>query len=127
MKWYQVNLARFEIEKKLLARHHPGVKIVIKDGKVKLTKQIRTNRDTYLIEGRFPKNYPYSPLNITVLKPKLHTKVPHIYCDGELCLHGSGDAGPETTAKIILDWTVQWLKTYERWLDDQSWPTTNHG
>ncbi len=126
MKWYQSNPARFEIEKKLLSRHHPGTRLVIKDGKVKLTKQIRTNRNTYLIEGQFPKDYPYSPLSVKVLKPKLHKKVPHIYRDGELCLHGSGDVGSETTAKIILDWTVQWLLTYERWLDSQSWSKTNH-
>lgn len=126
MKWYQSNAARFEIEKNLLSRHHPGTQIIIKDGKIKLKKQIQINRDTYLIEGSFPKDYPYSPLSVKVLKPKLHRKVPHIYCDGELCLHGKGDVGPETTAKIILDWTQQWLRTYEQWLDGKPWPDTNH-
>lgn len=125
MKWYETNPARFEAEKRLLAQHHPGTKIIIQGGQVKLTKKIRTKKNTYLIEGTFPKGYPYSPVCVKVIEPKLKSGVPHRYCDGRLCLHSGCDVGPETTAKIILDWTVQWLLTYEKWLDGERWPKNN--
>jgi len=125
MKWYTNNPTRFEMEKHLLSRHHPGAKIIIEDGRVRVLKQFKTRRDTYLIEGEFPTNFPYSPMAVYIRSPALKKSPPHRYSGNQLCLHGSNDVGPETTAKVFLDWTIQWIRIYEQWLKGKPWPTTN--
>jgi len=125
MKWYESNPERFEIEKRLLARHHPGSKLIIKDGVVKLAKRIATAENTYDVEGVFARDHPYTPMSFYVRHPPIRGTPPHQYGDGELCLHKPGQAGPETTARVYLDWTTQWIQTYERWLDGEPWPETN--
>jgi hypothetical protein len=127
MKWYESNPERFEIEKRLLARHHRGSKLIIKDGEVKLAKRVATGRDTYDVEGIFACDHPYTPMSFYIRRPSLRGGPPHRYGDGGLCLHNPGQAGPETTGKIFLDWTIQWILTYERWLDGEPWPETNEG
>jgi hypothetical protein len=127
MKWYELNPGRFEIEKRLLARYHPGSKLVIEGGRVKVTRQVVTHRDTYVVEGKFADDHPYSDMRWRVLKPTIRGSPPHRYDEGELCLHEPGETGPETTAKIYLDWATQWILTYERWRDGEQWPRTNQG
>ena len=127
MRWYKANPTRFEMEKMLLAKHHPGVKLIIEHGKVRVLKRFRTRKDIYHIEGIFPDKFPYAPLRVFVRKPALRKSPPHRYGGGQLCLHGSRDIGPETTAKVYLDWAVQWLKIYEKWLKGKPWPDTNYG
>ncbi len=124
MKWFQSNPARFEMEKRLLARSHRGVKIVIESGKMRVVMGLRTRRAEYLIEAIFPRNFPYSAMEVYVRKPRLQSP-PHLYGEDRLCLHDDDEVGPETTAKIYLDWTKQWIATYERWLDGEPWPETN--
>ncbi len=125
MKWYENNPGRFEMEKCLLARHHPGSKVVIKNGRISVLKRVQTAQATYLLEGIFPKNYPYAPMGIYILEPVLQKTPPHQYKGGRLCLHGGNDVGPETTAKVYFDWAVQWLNIYEEWLRGKSWPKRN--
>ena len=125
MKWYTNNPVRFEMEKHLLGRHHPGVKIIIKDGRTQVLKQLKTHQDTYLIEGEFPNNFPYSPMKVYIRNPVLKGSPPHQYNGDLLCLHGPNDVGPETTAKVYLDWAIQWIRTYERWLNGEVWPPKN--
>ncbi len=127
MKWYKSNPQRFEIEKKLLAQHHPGVKIVIKGSKMSVFKGFATSRDSYLIEGVFPSQYPYSPMKVFIREPRLKKSPPHQYGRGQLCLYGTSDVRPETTAKVYLDWSEQWIRNYERWLEGKPWPNTNRG
>jgi len=127
MKWYESNPARFEMEKRLLARFHPGVKIIKKSGKMHVLKKFRTRKDTYLLDAIFPDRFPYSSVQVFVRQPRLKKSPPHQFSGGQICLHGSRDVGPETTAKVYLDWAVQWIKTYERWLDGETWPPTNYG
>jgi len=116
MKWYQSNPARLEMEKGLLGRSHPGVKLVIKNGKMRVVTELRTGKAQYLIEAIFPNNFPYSAMEVYVREPRLESP-PHVYGENRLCLHECNDIGPETTAKIYLDWTKQWIATYEKWLD----------
>jgi len=125
MKWYESNPIRFEIEKRLLAKAHPGCRLVIKDGRMKLQKTLQLRKNCYQIEGIFSDNYPYSHMRFFVFSPPLKNSPPHRYGDGELCTHGSSDVSSETTAKVYLDWAIQWLQTYERWLDGEPWPETN--
>jgi len=127
MKWYQANPERFEIEKRLLAKYHPGAKVVIKDGKVRVIKRFRTRKATYTIEGIFAADHPYSEMRFYVRKPRIRKSPLHRYDKGRLCLNDPNDVGPETTAKVYLDWAVDWLLTYERWLDGETWPPTNQG
>ena len=125
MKWYTSNPARFEMEKHLLSRHHPGVKIIIKGGRMRVLKQLKTQQNTYSIEGEFPSNFPYSPMKVYICSPKLKKSPPHRYSGGRLCLHGPNDVGAETSAKVYLDWAAQWIRTYERWLTGKPWPSKN--
>ncbi len=127
MKWYESNPERFEIEKRLLARHHRGSTLIIQGGEVKLAKRVTTQRGTYDVEGVFADGHPYTPMCFFIRYPRLRGSPPHRYDDGRLCLHEPGQAGPETTAKVYLDWTIQWIRIYERWLDGTPWPETNAG
>ncbi len=124
MEWYKSNPVRFEMEKRLLARFHPGVKIIIEKGEMRVIMKFRARKATYFIEGFFPRDFPNSPLDVYVREPRLKSS-PHQYSRGRLCLHDDDDVGPETTAKIYMDWTKQWIATYERWLEGIPWPKTN--
>ena len=124
-KWYERDPARFEIGKRLLAQFHPGMKLVIQKGILRFRKQVVTARNTYQVEGIFGASHPYDPMAIFIRHPPLKQNPPHRFSGGRICLHGQGDIGPETTAKMYLDWTIQWLKTYEAWLAGKSWPKTN--
>lgn len=127
MKWHELNPSRLAIEKRLLAQYHSGAKIIIKGGKMRVIKQIVTSRNTYLIEAIFADRHPYSPMQVYIREPRLKKKPEHMYSGGQLCLHKSNEVGPGTTAKVYLDWTVQWILTYERWLEGGKWPKTNRG
>jgi hypothetical protein len=125
MKWFELNPQRFEIEKCLLAQYHPGSKLIKKHGKLKVTKHLITDLDTYIIEGVFSDRHPYLPMDVYIREPPLEGSPPHRYSTEHICIHGPGDVGPETTAKVYLDWAVQWINTYERWLNGEPWPETN--
>lgn len=125
MIWFKDNPQRFEVEKKLLAWFHPGVKIIIKDGQMSVFKKFTTYKNSYLIKAKYSDRHPYSPMEVSIREPHLEKTPPHQYEEGRLCLHGTSDVGPETTAKVYLDWTEQWIRNYERWLEDKPWPRTN--
>lgn len=125
MKWWESNPERFAIEKRLLTQFHPDVKLVIQDGRMRVLKNIVTGKDNYLLEAKFDDHHPYSPMSVYIRKPRLENSPPHSFSDGGLCLHGYNEVGPETTAKIFIDWACQWVKIYEKWLDGESWPVTN--
>ena len=125
MKWYDLNPERLAIEKRLLARHHRGVQLQIEKARMHVVKRIRGRYGTYVVQGTFADQHPYSPMQFKIVSPPLKGTPPHRFPEGELCLHGPGEVGPETTAKIYLDWAQQWIQTYEDWLDGKTWPTTN--
>lgn len=125
MKWYELNPGRLAVEKCLLGKHHPGVKLIKQEGVLRVIKRLCTSKDTYIIEAIFSDKHPYSPVKVYIREPRLKKKPEHMYSGGQLCLHKSNEAGPETTAKIYLDWTIQWILTYERWLDGEKWSKTN--
>ncbi len=125
MKWFETNPQRFGVEKKLLARFHPGVKIVIKNGQMSVFKKLVTYKNSYLIEAKYSDRHPYSQMEVYVREPRLKGTPPHQYGEGQLCLHGASNIGHETTAKVYLDWTEQWIRIYERWLEGKPWPDTN--
>jgi hypothetical protein len=127
MKWYELNPERMAIEKRLLAEHHRGVVLTIKHGRMHVIKPIRGRYSTYTVQGTFADEHPYAPMQFVVVKPPLRGTPPHRFMGGQLCLHGPGDVGPETTAKIYVDWAEQWIQTYEDWLDGKPWPPTNRG
>ena len=127
MKWYERDPVRFEIEKRLLARHHRGAKITIKNGAMCVHLCVTTRKDSYKLEAVFSSKHPYSPMRVYIRRPCLKGSPLHMYSGEQLCLHGADDAGPETTAKVYLDWAIQWIKTYEQWRAGKSWPRTNRG
>jgi hypothetical protein len=125
MKWYESNPERLAVERCLLAKHHRGAKLIIKDGQMSVVKRIYTRRNTYVIEGIFADIHPYSPMQFYIREPRLATPTRHMYSGGQMCLHEPGSVGPQTTAKVYLDWAIQWIDLYERWLDGEDWPETN--
>ena len=127
MKWYKQDPLRFEVEKRLLARHYPGAKLVIKGGAASIHLRIVTKKDTYHLEAVFGSRHPYSSMAVYVHRPRLKGNPPHRYPSKSLCLNGSRDVGPETTAKVYLDWAVQWINAYEQWRAGKPWPKTNRG
>ena len=125
MKWYKDDPVRFELEKGLINEYHRGVQMFIQNGKVRIEFSIRTTRTTYHLVGHFPDKFPYKPMEFYVKKPRLKRSSPHRYGDGMLCLHTSNDVGPQTTAKVYIDWAKQWVATYEKWLKTGKWPAKN--
>jgi hypothetical protein len=125
MKWYELNPERLAVEKRLLAKHHRGTQMRIEKAGIHIIKRIHGRYRTYKVKGIFANSHPYSPMQFYVVKPALKQGTPHRFTDGQLCLHTSADVGPETTAKVYLDWAQQWIKTYEDWLDGKPWPDTN--
>ena len=125
MTWYQRDPKRFEIEKHILRQRHPGVKLVIKNGKVSVFKKYTTRRQSYLIEGKFPKNYPFLPLAVFIVEPPLKKAPPHQFRDKRLCLHRYNEQTAQLSCSIFLDWAVQWLNNYEKWLEGNKWPANN--
>lgn len=125
MKWYTDDPIRFEMEKRLIAKKHKSIRMVIEDSKVRVELIIIASHSSYVLAGFFPDDFPYSPMRFYVRSPKLKKNTPHIYMNGMLCLHGEDDVGPETTAKVYIDWAKQWIEAYEKWLDTGEWSRTN--
>lgn len=125
MQWYQLDNKRFELEKELLRRYYPGSKIIIEHGIARVEKALISRQDVYLLKGIYPSTFPYSPMHVYIDSPDLEKTPPHLFNEGRLCLHGPNDVGPQTSAKIYLDWAKQWILIYERWLRGVPWPKTN--
>lgn len=126
MKWYEVNPIRFELEKKLLAVHHPGCKLVKESGEYRVELQVKTNIRTYHVTGVFPNRYPNAPMTVHIPQSQIDDYPPHYFDEnGELCLYGCGNVGSETTAKVYIDWAKQWIKCYESWQRTRRWPVNN--
>ena len=126
MKWYEINPLRLELERRLLGQYHPGCKLIKYNGKFTVQLQIRTRKRSYQLSGIFPDRFPNDPMRVRIERPKITDGPPHYFSyDGGLCIYGSGNYGPETTAKVYLDWAKQWIKSYEHWQDMRIWPKTN--
>ena len=125
MQWYELNPERFAVEKLLLAQHHKGARIIIEKGKIRVEKPYHTRKACYNIRANFSKEHPYSPMIVHVTEPRIKGSPPHYFVGGRLCLHASNNVGPETTAKVYLDWAQQWIDYYEVWCETGIWPETN--
>ena len=126
MKWFELDPIRFELEINLLRRHHRGCKLIKQNGKYSIQFQVRTTKRSYQLEAIFPDTFPNSPMVVQVKHPKITDFPPHYFGkSGGLCIYGSGNFGPETTAKVYIDWAKQWIKCYEQWQITGVWPVTN--
>jgi hypothetical protein len=126
MKWYEVNPLRLELEKRLLRQHHPGFRLIKENGRWRVEIKIRTPKRLYHLKGIFPDRFPNSPMTVHIENPKIRDCPPHYFSrEGGLCIYGHSNYGPETTAKVYLDWSKQWLKCYEHWQDTGIWPKNN--
>lgn len=126
MKWFEVNPLRFELEKRLLGLHHPGCKLIKQNGQFSVLVQVQTNKRSYVVRGIFPDRFPIEPMQVQIEKPEITDNPPHYFhCNGRLCLYGSSNCGIETTAKVYIDWSKQWIQCYEDWQKTGHWPITN--
>jgi hypothetical protein len=123
---YESNPTRFALERKLLAQYHPGCKLIKQNDLFSVQFQVQTHKRTYLLKGVFPNTYPNSPMVVKIVKPAITDYPPHFFgSNGGLCIYGSNNYGPETTAKVYIDWAKQWIKCYENWQETGKWPVTN--
>lgn len=126
MKWYENDPLRFELEKRLLGLHHPGCKLIKQNGQFSVLLQIQTHKQCYTVRGIFPDRFPYAPMQVQIIKPEINDGPPHYFhSNGVLCLYGGADYGPETTAKVFIDWAKQWFQCYENWQETGLWPINN--
>ncbi|MEV0827995.1 hypothetical protein [Nonomuraea rubra] len=69
---------------------------------------------------------------VIVVDPELElhpraTALPHVYPDGDLCLHLPGEWNDSMyLATTILPWTSEWLLHYELWLITGRWSGSGH-
>lgn len=122
MRWDEKRPERFALERQLLSKFHPGCKLVKKRDQWRVRKRHRGRRDSYEVELVLPKNFPYGMAKAYLLRPRIK-KAPHYFPDmGHwLCLNEREDVTVETTIKVYLDWFVQWVGKYERWLKTGKW------
>lgn len=110
MEWYERNKHRLALELGLLRRHHRDARILIDQNRLVVFKKIY-HRRTYLVKMTYPRNFPYAQPKVFVVKPSVRTH--HQWKDDSLCLFKPNQVGPKTSGKVILDWTIKFLKEYE--------------
>jgi hypothetical protein len=120
MSWDIRYPERFGLEKLLLGRSYPNVKLVKKNGRWRIYITVRTRRNVYVGELIYPEGFPWAHIEPWLLHPKVGN-CPHRFSNGMLCFYEPGDVGPETTGKVFCDWFVEWVRHYEHWLETGNW------
>ena len=117
MAWFKENSHRFELEMRLMARNYPHARVFIKKGNIVIFLEVASKRCKYLAEIIYPADFPFSQPKAYIRSPKLppiYHEI-HRFDDGSLCLARPEQVGPQTSGKMICDWTHDWVKTYEVW------------
>jgi len=115
MEWFQENEPRFLLEVRLLKRHYPGARVITHKGVLMVFNKFTARQGEYTIKVVYPRNFPGSAPAAYIVKPRIeHT--PHSFSNGRLCLHSSAEVGPQTSGKVICDWSIEWIRAYESWL-----------
>ena len=85
-------------------------------------------RKRYLVTVTYPNRFPHEAPVVTIEKPALHQKTPHLLSGQHPCLyrglHGprNGYDPARTTAATLVAWTALWIHAYETWKATGSWP-----
>lgn len=113
---------RLAVEMDLLRRHYPQAVAVLKDGLMRVRMNVQGRKATYCLELVFPRRFPNEVPQVFMRSPKLPGSTPHYFSDDSLCLYHWPEVGMQTSAKILLDWSVMYVKAFELWQDTRRWP-----
>ena len=85
-------------------------------------------RKRYLVTVAYPDRFPHEAPVVTIEKPALNEKAPHLLGGNRPCLY-RGVNGPRngydparTTAATLIAWTALWIHAYETWKATGAWP-----
>jgi len=124
MAWYEENPNRFELEMRLIARNYPQARVFIGKRGITVYLEITGKKSRYLAEIIYPADFPFNQPKAFIRHPKLPSKYHdiHRFNNGSLCLAKPNQTGPQTSGKVICDWTHDWVKSYEAWQDTRVFP-----
>jgi hypothetical protein len=121
MKWYESKTNRFLKERLTMKRFYPAAEMDIKNGYLIASLIIQARKGSYLLEVVYPSEFPYEEPKAFVKKPRIKNALHRWPDDGSLCVEGDAEP-PNLSGKIIVDWSINWIKAYENWLDGIRWP-----
>ena len=99
----------------------------VKEKQVLILLRVRGRRRSYTAKIEYPTDFPLREPRAFTVDPMIED-TPHQFPGGRLCLHSGSEVGPQTTGKVICDWTLQWYDIYKtKWLASgkTEWPDTN--
>ena len=120
MKWYEAKIDRFLKERMIIKEFYPTAKMDIKNGHLIALLTVQARKDSYLLEIVYPTGFPYEEPKAYIRKPRIRN-AKHRWKDGSLCVEGKAEP-PILSGKIVIDWSINWIKAYEDWLDGIPWP-----
>lgn len=126
MTWDERDPQRLIAECQLLKHFYPNARIFKQNKQISILLYVVGQRCCYLAKIDYPKNFPHSPPAAFPVDPVIEG-TPHQFPGKRLCLHSNSEVGPQTTGKVICDWTVDWFKAYEGWIFSgrKKWERTN--
>lgn len=125
MKWYEAKPKRLTLEITAIKQVYPSAKAIIEKGRLIVFLNVQGEKTVYLLKVVYPIDFPYDEPKAYVFKPRIKD-APHRWRDGSLCFEGDAEP-PNLSGRIVLDWSVNWLKVFENWLDGKDWPDRIRG
>ncbi|MGB3479911.1 MAG: hypothetical protein WBB67_12215 [bacterium] len=120
MKWYEAKPNRCIMETATIKQVYPAAQIDIERGYLIAFLMFQGRKGSYLLKVVYPSEFPYEEPKAFIKKPRIKDAL-HRWLDGSLCIKGNAEP-PNLSGKIIIDWSINWIKTYENWLDGIRWP-----
>lgn len=120
MAWFRERPERYNAEITLIRRRYPSARISFEHGSLVAMLKVQGRSTSYEVKLIYPDSFPYSPPMVYLVKPEIK-HAPHRFSGGGLCVYSEID-GPQISGKVILDWAVQWIFSYETWLKTGHFP-----
>ena len=120
MTWYEEKPKRLLTEIMLVKKYYPSARICRVKGSVAILLRVQGRKNEYSLRVEYPKDFPYSEPKAFIDQPRLKN-IPHRWSDNSLCIEGDVNP-PETSGKIIMDWSINWIRIFESWCDTGKWP-----
>jgi len=126
MKWYEEKPNRLKAEAMAIKEIYPMAKIQEKKGRLVASLIVQGRKAKYLLRVVYPKDFPYEEPKAYIDKPKIEHAEHRWIDDKSLCIEGNVEP-PNLSGKIIIDWSINWIKAFENWLDTGYWPNNMRG
>ena len=114
-----------------LLQAFPGFSVATARNRLCCTGVLRPSPTSDIYTVQLDYDPPTRP-RVRVLRPELRlakgkTKVPHVFAEGDLCLHLKGEWRPDQRiSEFIIPWISLWLYFYEVWLETGDWLGEGH-